>query len=31
MYQQCLDIALQLRAAIGNAGLETLSETFQDY
>lgn len=30
-YRACLDIALKLRAAIGEAGLETLATAFQDY
>ena len=31
IYRLCLDIALKLRAAIGEAGLEQLREAFQDY
>jgi hypothetical protein len=30
-YRACLDIALKLRAAIGDAGLTALREAFQDY
>ena len=30
-YRACLEIALKLRAAIGDAGLETLRNAFQDY
>jgi hypothetical protein len=31
IYRACLDIALKLRAALGDAGLETLRSAFQDY
>jgi hypothetical protein len=31
IYRACLEIALKLRAAIGDAGLEQLREAFQDY
>lgn len=30
-YQACLKIALELRAMIGNSGIEKLQEAFQDY
>ena len=30
-YRACLEIALKLRAAIGDAGLETLKTAFEDY
>ena len=30
-YRQCLEIALKLRAMIGNDSLDTLRELFQDY
>jgi len=30
-YRQCLDIALKLRAAIGDAGLQSLRDACQDY
>lgn len=30
-YRACLDIALKLRAAIGEAGLETLKTVYQDF
>lgn len=30
-YRACLEIALKLRAAIGESGLETLATAFQDY
>lgn len=30
-YRACLDIALKMRGAIGEAGLESLREAFQDY
>lgn len=31
IYRACLDIALKLRAAIGDAGLSALRDAFQDY
>lgn len=31
IYRHCLDIALKLRSAIGETGLATLAEAFQDY
>lgn len=31
IYRQCLEIALSLRAAVGDSGLQTLAEAFQDY
>nr|AYD75889.1 conserved hypothetical protein [Pseudo-nitzschia multiseries DNA virus] len=31
IYQQCLDIALKMRAGIGENGLSMLAEAFQDY
>ena len=30
-YRACLDIALKMRGAIGESGLETLHDAFQDY
>lgn len=30
-YRACLDIALKMRGAIGESGLETLRDAFQDY
>lgn len=31
IYRECLDIALKLRGAIGDAGLSALQEAFEDY
>lgn len=31
VYDSCLEIALKLRSAVGDAGIETLREAFQDY
>ena len=31
VYRQCLEIGLAFRAALGDAGLKTLREAFQDY
>lgn len=31
IYQACLEIGLKMRAALGDAGLETLQTAFQDY
>jgi hypothetical protein len=31
IYRTCLDIALKLRAAIGDGGLQTLRDAFQDF